>query len=114
MSQLALVPHRDSLWRAHGLTLAFITAAALILSAVLWLHPSAGYANADSIIAGADLRADLIALLWIALAVVASVSSLVVGVGGRFTRRATALVPAGLVTGALVVVAIAPLLDRYF
>lgn len=80
---------------SHHLVLAALALAALALTALLWFHPTAGYAAEGSILAGADLRASLIVILWSALAVFAAVSTLVITLAARITPRRFAQLLAG-------------------
>lgn len=49
---------------SHKYVLAVLGILAVGLSLLVWFHPTFGFASEGSVIAGADLRADLIRLLW--------------------------------------------------
>ena len=48
----------------HKYVLLAIGILAAGLSLLVWFHPSVGFASEGSVIAGADLRADIIRLVW--------------------------------------------------
>jgi hypothetical protein len=103
----------DSTWKWHRRALGAVALVALGLTAVVWLVPSVGFAEPGSIIAGADLRPSLTAILWILFAVVAGLTSAVVALGVRSQARPQLILPVAYGV-ALVGVPIAfKLLDRY-
>lgn len=65
----------SSRFRVHRIVLLVLASLAIVLSALVWFHPSLGYAGEDSVIAGADLRSPLIQILWWLFAAFAVVSS---------------------------------------
>jgi hypothetical protein len=65
-------------FRTHKIVLAALAALALALSALVWFHPTLGFASRDSVIAGADLRGDIVRLLWWLFASFALVSTAIV------------------------------------
>ena len=76
-----------SSWGIHGLALAVLAVLAIGLTLLTWFHPTLGYAEKGSVIAGADLRSDLIKILWTCYAVLAAVSTLVLTIASRFTTQ---------------------------
>src|SRR5678816_1950232 len=104
---------RSSL-RAHGIVLGVFAAIASVLTAVLWLHPTLGFAQPGSIIAGADLRSSMAQILWILFAVIAVVSTLVLIVATRWIRRRlVAAILAYVIAFAVLPLAIT-VLDHYY
>jgi hypothetical protein len=79
--------------RSHIVT-AVVTAAAFALSLLIWLHPTLGYAS-DGVIAGADLRGDLIRLVWVMWGVLMTVRLVTGALMTRFPGRKLYISAAG-------------------
>ncbi len=101
----ATVMTRPSPWTAHRVILASLALACAALTVLVWFHPTAGYADENSIISGADLRASLLLILWSGVAVFATISSLIIALTTPFTSRRLIQ----LIAGYLVALASMPL-----
>jgi hypothetical protein len=104
----------DSLIWKNQLYILISFAIALIgFSLLVWLHPKLGYAPSDSIIAGADLRIELIQIVWIWFGILSISSSIILKIATRFSKRWPIWIIAygiGLVT----IILALPLIDRYY
>ncbi|SRR5258706_8420729 len=99
-------------FKRHGWVVGALVAIATVLSLLLWFHPTLGFAQ-GGILDGADLRSDLIQLLWWAVAAITVGSTLVLAaMPARW--RAPLRFGAAYVTGLAVAIAIFPILDHYY
>lgn len=106
-------PPTSPFWSTHRIVLAALAAAAAVLTFVLWFHPTAGYADQGSIIAGADLRGSLTLILWSALFVFAAISSGVIAFASRYTSRRPVLLGAGYVVAAATMPLFGIVIDKF-
>ena len=104
----------SSTWKAH-LVISSVLAAVLVgFSVLVVLHPTLGFASQDSILAGADLRASLLAVCWIAFAAGILTATLGVALFGRLVQRPVVVVASSYAVALLSTAAALHLVDRFF
>jgi hypothetical protein len=97
--------------RRHRIVLAVLGVVAIGLSALVWFHPTLGYAQ-GGVIDGADLRRSLLVILWAMFGVFALSSTLVLTVlRGHFHAAVRYL--AAYAVGIAAAIATLPVLDHY-
>jgi hypothetical protein len=99
-------------WNRHLIVLAVLAGLAAAISLLLWLHPTLGYMR-GGYLDGADLRSDLIQLLWWSALAFGAASTATLGwFSSRLRGRIRHAITYG--AGALAVALILPILDRYY
>jgi hypothetical protein len=102
-----------SIGSLHGVVLAALALLGLGLTFLVWLHPTLGYAEPGSVIAGADLRADLTVILWSMLGTFAVVSTLGMALLRRATERRAVVVLVGYGAAAAILPLAMLVLDKF-
>ena len=97
--------------RRHLGVLSAIATLVVVMSAIIWLHPTLGYAQ-GGILDGADLRSSLLAILWLLFAAFALASSAVVRLLPARVHGAIAY-PAAYLVGLASAALCLPILDKY-
>lgn len=101
------------IWKIHIKAISVLTAIVSVSSLLIWLHPTFGYASVDSIIMRADLRSDLIQIIWICFAVVSISSSIILKVCDRFIMRWPIWLLTYIISAMIAILAF-PLIDKYY
>lgn len=106
-------PAKRSIWSVHRIVVLALAVTVVGLSSFVWFHSSVGYAQPGSIIAGADLRADMILILWLLAGAFTVAGSLVIAAAGRFTAKKRIVLPAAYAVAAAAVPLALIVVDRY-
>ncbi|MCY1010128.1 hypothetical protein OV079_32090 [Nannocystis pusilla] len=104
------VPSR---WRRHGRIMHVLSMVAGGLCVLLVVHPSLGYAPRGSVIAGADLRWEIMEIVWWLFLAMGATASVVVALLPSATPRPLWYVVPYML-GAVVAYKMLPIIDRYY
>jgi len=99
-------------WKIHIRVLIYLAIIVLVMSLLFWFHPTLGYAEKESIIAGADLRSAVIQILWILFIIFSVCSSIVFKLIMNSSGKWVWLIAYG--TGIMMIVLLFPLIEKYF
>jgi len=94
--------------RVHTYVVRAALLLAAALSALIWFHPTVGYAKGGAI-DGADLRGGLLLILWLVTGAFVLCASLTV----RLTKGRPVQVVLAYIAGIAAAIAILPLIDKF-